>query len=82
MDDDDGDEIEEIEEIDPMDALGSLLATEEGETIATALVGAKDALENIAEAMTLQNKILVKILASISNQKCACKTECGIAATA
>lgn len=74
MDEDEGEEIEELEEIDPMDALGSLLATEEGETIATALVGAKDALENIAEAMTLQNKILVKILAAISNQKCACPT--------
>ena len=45
-----------------------------GTAIATALVGAKDALENIAEAMTLQNKILVKILAAISNQKCACPT--------
>lgn len=70
----DDEEIDELEEMDPMDALGSLLATEEGETIATALVGAKDALENIAESMTLQNKILVKLLSAISNQKCACST--------
>jgi hypothetical protein len=66
LDDDD------IEEVDPFDALGSFLATEEGETIATALVSLKDATEKIADSLALQNKIMVKILSAISNQKCGC----------
>jgi hypothetical protein len=68
MDDDD----EDMEGMDPFDALGSFLATEEGETIATALVSLKDATEKIAESLALQNKIMVKILSAISSQKCGC----------
>jgi chaperonin cofactor prefoldin len=76
------DEEEELEEMDEDDmdegmdmfeALGSLLATEEGETIATTLVGLKDATERIAQCMEMQNKILVKILSSLSAAKpCMC----------
>ena len=76
------DEEEELEEMDEDDmddgmdmfeALGSLLATEEGETIATTLVGLKDATERIAQCMEMQNKILVKILSTLSAAKpCAC----------
>ena len=76
------DEEEEMEEMDEDDmdegmdmfeALGSLLATEEGETIATTLVGLKDATERIAQCMEMQNKILVKILSSLSAAKpCVC----------
>jgi hypothetical protein len=76
------DEEEEMEEMDEDDmdegmdmfeALGSLLATEEGETIATTLVGLKDATERIAQCMEMQNKILVKILSTMSAAKpCAC----------
>ena len=76
------DEEEEMEEMDEDDmdegmdmfeALGSLLATEEGETIATTLVGLKDATERIAQCMEMQNKILVKILSTLSAAKpCVC----------
>jgi hypothetical protein len=57
---------------DMMDLLGSFLSTEEGETIATALVSMKDSTEKIADALAMQNKILVKILSAISSQKCGC----------
>jgi|APGre2960657444_1045066.scaffolds.fasta_scaffold401998_1 hypothetical protein len=60
------DEDEEMEFGDPMEVLGALLSTEEGETIATALVGLKDATEKIAMSLEMQNKILVKILSAIS----------------
>ena len=75
------DEEEELEEMDEDDmdegmdmfeALGSLLATEEGETIATTLVGLKDATERIAQCMEMQNKILVKILSTMSKPAAAC----------
>lgn len=57
---------------DMMDLLGSFLSTEEGETIATALVSMKDSTEKIADALAMQNKIMVKILSAISSQKCGC----------
>jgi hypothetical protein len=57
---------------DMMDLLGSFLSTEEGETIATALVSMKDSTEKIADALSMQNKIMVKILSAISSQKCGC----------
>lgn len=57
---------------DMMDLLGSFLSTEEGETIATALVSMKDSTEKIADALAMQNKIMVKILSAISTQKCGC----------
>ena len=61
-------EDEEMEEFgdDVFEALGSLLATEDGETIATTLVSLKDATEKIALNMEMQNKILVKIAAALN----------------
>lgn len=56
--------------VDPMEMLGSFLATEDGETIATALVSLKDSTEKIALNMEMQNKILVKILSALSKPKC------------
>jgi hypothetical protein len=57
--------------MDPMEALGSFLATEDGDTIATALVGLKDATEKIALSLEMQNKILVKILSAMSKPTCS-----------
>jgi len=51
--------------MDMMDALGSMLTTEEGDTIATALVSLKDATERIADTLEMQNKILVKIYSTL-----------------
>jgi hypothetical protein len=71
----DEDEMDDMDEgMDMFEALGSLLATEDGETIATTLVGLKDATEKIAQCMEMQNKILVKILSAMSAVKpCACQ---------
>ena len=73
-DEEEMDEDEEgFEEVDMFDALGSLLATEDGETVATALVGLKDAAEKIALNLEMQNKILVKIAAAVQKMSpCAC----------
>ena len=60
---------EEMDFGDPMEALGAFLATEDGETIATALVSLKDATEKIALHMEMQNKILVKILSALNSTK-------------
>jgi len=60
------DEEDDEEYPDMFEALGSLLATDDGETIATALVSTKDAVERIATSLELQNKILVKILSAIN----------------
>jgi hypothetical protein len=69
----DEDEMDEMDEgMDMFEALGSLLATEDGETIATTLVGLKDATEKIAQCMEMQNKILVKILSAMSKPAAAC----------
>jgi len=51
--------------IDLLEALGSMLTTEEGDTLATAMVSLKDATERIATSMEMQNKILVKILSAM-----------------
>ena len=60
-------EDEEFEDgVDMFEALGGLLATEDGETIATALVGLKEATEKIALNMEMQNKVLVKIAAAMN----------------
>lgn len=62
------DEDEELDlggEVDLLDALSSMLTTEEGETLATALVSLKDATERIATGLEMQNKILVKILTAM-----------------
>ena len=68
----DEDEEDMDEGMDMFEALGSLLATEEGETIATTLIGLKDATEKIAQCMEMQNKILVKILSTLSSKQAAC----------
>lgn len=54
---------------DMLEALASLLATEDGETIATLLAGSKEATEKIALQLEMQNKILVKILTELKNSK-------------
>lgn len=61
-------EDEEMEEFDDdmFESLGSLLVTEDGETIATVLASLKDATEKIALNMEMQNKILVKIAAALN----------------
>ena len=51
---------------DMLEALASLLATEDGETIATLLAGSKEATEKIALQLEMQNKILVKIVAALN----------------
>ena len=53
---------------DMLEALASLLATEDGETIATILSGTKDATEKIALQLEMQNKILVKILTELKTR--------------
>ena len=67
-DEEDDEEMEEFDEdgMDMFEALGGLLATEDGETIATALVGLKEATEKIALNMEMQNKVLVKIAAALN----------------
>jgi hypothetical protein len=69
----DEEEDEEMDEYpDMFDALSSLLATDDGETIATALVSTKDAVERIATSLEMQNKILVKILSAMGKSVCKC----------
>jgi hypothetical protein len=66
------DEDEEMEDYpDMFEALGSLLATDEGETIATLQLRQAEAMEKIAAQFEMQNKILVKILSSMGKCKCA-----------
>ena len=69
--------MDEMDFDDPMEALGAFLATEDGETIATALVGLKDATEKIATSLEMQNKIMVKILSALSTKptQCCCQPE-------
>lgn len=66
--DEEMDEMEEYEDDgggDMFEALASLLSTEEGDTLATAMVSLKDATERIATSLEMQNKILVKILSAV-----------------
>jgi len=64
---DEFDEEEDFEDgPDMLEALASLLATEDGETIATLLAGSKEATEKIALQLEMQNKILVKIVAALN----------------
>ena len=70
--DEEDEEMEEFDEgMDMFEALGSLLATEDGETIATTLVSLKDATEKIALNMEMQNKVLVKIAAALNKMVAA-----------
>jgi len=79
--DEEDDECEEFDEgMDMFEALGSLLATEDGETITTTLVSLKDATEKIALNIEMQNKILIKIVSALN--KMVPVTPTGIAAPA
>ena len=64
--DEDEEDMEFDEGVDMFEALGSLLATEEGETVATALVSLKDAAEKIALNLEIHNKLMVKIAAALN----------------
>jgi hypothetical protein len=67
---DEFDEEEDFEDgPDMLEALASLLATEDGETIATLLAGSKEATEKIALQLEMQNKILVKILTELKTKE-------------
>lgn len=59
-------EFEEGEGMDMFEALGSLLATEDGETVAMSLSGLKESTDKIALGIEMQNKILVKILSALT----------------
>ena len=72
LEDEDEDGFDMDDGVDMFEALGSLLATEDGETVATTLVSLKDATEKIAAGVDMQNKILLKILSEMKNSKCAC----------
>ena len=63
-DEDDDDEDEEDDEnfMDTSDILVSLLSTEEGDNVCTALV-------KIGNQLEIQNKIMVKILSALNNFK-------------
>lgn len=54
------DEDEEMDEgVDLLEALSQMFTTDDGETVASALVGMKNAME-------MQNKILIKILSVLN----------------
>jgi hypothetical protein len=55
-------EVDEDDEVDLPDLLGTLFATDNGDTVCSALV-------DISTQMQVQNKILVKILAQLQNMK-------------
>jgi flavodoxin len=64
-DEDEDDELEDFDEdiddgVDVPTLMTSLLATEEGDTVCTALIG-------IGQQLQVQNKILIKILAQLKN---------------
>jgi hypothetical protein len=68
IEDDDDEEMEEYP--DMFEALGSLLATDEGDTLATLQLRQAEALEKMAVQFEMQNKILVKILSAMGKCKC------------
>jgi hypothetical protein len=63
---DEDEEMEFDDGVDMFEALGSLLATEDGETIATTLVGLKDAADKIALNLEMHNKLMVKIVSALN----------------
>lgn len=79
VEDDDEEEMddEEMDEYDGVDILSSLLATEEGESVADILSGIRESMDKIALNLEMQNKVLVKIVAALTKVVPA-----GIAATA
>lgn len=62
---------EEFDEdgMDMFEALGGLLATEEGETVATLLASLKDSVDSVARQLEMHNKIMVKILSEMKAPK-------------
>jgi hypothetical protein len=62
---------EEFDEdgMDMFEALGGLLATEDGETVATLLAGLKDSVDMVARQLEMHNKIMVKILTEMKSAK-------------
>jgi hypothetical protein len=55
-------EVDQEDEVDLSELLGTLFATDNGDTVCSALV-------DISTQMQVQNKILVKILAQLQNRK-------------
>ena len=76
IEDEEEDEMDEEFDEDGMDmfeALGGLLATEDGETVATLLAGLKDSVDSVARQLEVHNKIMVKILTEMKSAKtCKC----------
>jgi len=68
VEDDDDEEMddEEMDEYDGVDILSSLLATEEGESVADILCGIRESMDKIALNLEMQNKVLVKIVAALN----------------
>lgn len=65
--DEDDDMDEEMDEgMDMFEVLGSLLATEDGETTASILHRLSESTEKIAMNLEMQNKIMVKILSALT----------------
>jgi hypothetical protein len=64
-------EMDEFDEdgMDMFEALGGLLATEDGETVATLLAGLKDSVDTVARQLEMHNKIMVKILTEMKSAK-------------
>lgn len=62
---------EEFDEdgVDMFEALGGLLATEDGETVATLLAGLKDSVDLVARQLEMHNKIMVKVLTEMKSSK-------------
>jgi ribosomal 50S subunit-associated protein YjgA (DUF615 family) len=55
---------EELEEVEPIEYIGSLLQTEDGETI-------PDVLKMLCQHLENQNKVLVKILTAMKKEPSA-----------
>ena len=62
MDDDEMD----MSEMDMGMDLGAILATEDGDTVCSALVDASNGITEVAKQLATQNKILIKILAKLT----------------
>jgi hypothetical protein len=60
------DEDEDYEEMDMGSMLASFLATDDGDNVCTALVTIGNHLEKMSKLMDTQNKILLKMLSSLS----------------
>lgn len=63
----DQDDFDMEDGMDMMEALGQMLCTEDGDTVATALVGIAASAEKIATQLEMHNKILVKIFGALKS---------------